>query len=305
MTRTQARPASLDEQRGDGDPWQAMGAIAKKNLDVPDEVRRLPLSTVHLARAGPLTIGRATLQPGFRWSMHARPATDTSSCQIHHLGLLLTGRFAAQMDDGEYTEFGPNDVMDVPPGHDAWVIGDETVVLLDFYGNLGQFGQRADAQRVVTTLLMTDIVDSTVTATRLGDATWKQVLTDHNRVIRAQFDRFDGEEVNTTGDGFLARFASAIGALRCAAAVRDAAPDLGIGVRVGVHTGEVELLPNDIGGITVHMAARIASLGGPSEVIVSATTRALVEGSGFRFADRGQHRLKGLDRSVEVFLLES
>jgi len=232
-----------------------------------------------------------------------KPLEGTPSCQVHHLQVLLAGRFRVQMDDGEVGEFGPGDVFDVPPGHDAWVVGDEAVVTLDVLGNIGAIGVPGEHERVVTTLLMSDIVDSTLTATRLGDAAWKQVLAEHNRVIRAQLDRFRGREVNTTGDGFLATFGSAAGALHGAVAMRDGTRSLGIELRIGVHTGEIELLPNDIGGIAVHAAARIMALGGASEIIVSSVTRGLVEGSGFRFEKRGRHRVKGLQVPIEVFLL--
>lgn len=228
----------------------------------------------------------------------------TTSCQIHHVQMLLAGRFRVEMDDGESLELAPNDVFDVPPGHDAWVVGDDPVVLLDFYGNIGQFGLPSDHQRFVTTLLMSDIVDSTITAGRLGDSAWKQLLADHNRVMRARFDRFRGTEVNTTGDGFLVRFESAVSALRSAAAMRDAARDLGLELRIGVHTGEVEVLSDDIGGLAVHATARIMALGGPSEVLASAVTHGLVEGSGLRFRERGRHKVKGFELPVEVFLLD-
>jgi class 3 adenylate cyclase len=280
-----------------------MGAIQKKSLDSPDEVRPFPKGTAHLLRVGSLTIGRGILEPGWRWSTHIKPMTDTPSCEIHHLQVLLAGRVRVVMDDGESAELVPNDVFDIPPGHDAWVVGDETVVLLDVFGNIGDVVLPRGHDRVVTTLLISDIVDSTVTATRLGDSAWKQLLTEHNRVIRAQFDRFRGHEVNTTGDGFIATFASAAGALRCGAAIRDATRELGLELRIGVHTGEVEVLPNDIGGVAVHAAARIMALGGASEVIVSSVTRGLAEGSGLRFEERGRHQVKGLELPIEVFLL--
>jgi len=278
-------------------------AIQHKSLDAPDEVRRFPKGIVTLVRVGSLTIGRGILEPGFRWSTSLKPIQGTPSCQIHHLQLLVQGRFHVEMDDGEAAEIGPGDVFDVPPGHDVWVVGDEPVVVIDVFGNIGALGVPGEHERLVTTLLMSDIIDSTLTATRLGDAAWKQVLAEHNRLIRAQFDRFRGREVNTTGDGFLATFGSAAGAIRSAVAMRDAVRGLGIELRIGVHTGEVEVLPNDIGGIAVHAAARIMALGGASEIIVSSVTRGLVEGSDLRFEGRGRHKVKGLERPVEVFLL--
>jgi class 3 adenylate cyclase len=278
-------------------------AIRQKSLDAPDEVRRFPKGIVTLVRVGSLTIGRGVLEPGFRWSTSLKPIQGTPSCQIHHLQLLLQGRFHVEMDNGETAEIGPGDVFDVPPGHDVWVVGDEPVVVVDVFGNIGAIGVPGEHERLVTTLVMSDIVDSTLTATRLGDAAWKQVLAEHNRIIRTQFDRFRGREVNTTGDGFLAMFGSAAGALRSALAMRDGIRGLGMELRIGVHTGEVDVLPNDIGGVAVHAASRIMALGRASEIIVSSVTRELVEGSGFRFEERGRHQVKGLERPIEVFLL--
>jgi class 3 adenylate cyclase len=280
-----------------------MGRIERKSVTDPDEVRELPALTLNLLRVGSLALGYATIQPGFRWSTHLRKETDEPLCQIHHLQLLLSGRFAVEMDDGEYVEIGPNEIFDVPPGHDAWVVGDEPAIILDFLGNIEQLGRPASKDRIVTTLLMTDIVESTATASRLGDAAWKQTLGEHNRLVRARLERYLGKEVNTTGDGFLAMFASAVGAIRCAASIRDATAGIGLPVRTGVHTGEVELLPGDIGGLAVHAAARVMALGEASDVIVSSTTRSLVEDGGLRFTSRGVQSLKGLPAPLEVFAL--
>ena len=280
-----------------------MSRVERKSLDHPDEVRELPQMRLAIASAGSLTVGLATLQPGWRWSTHLRQETDEEQCQVHHVQLLLSGRFAVRMDVGEYVELEPNEVFDVPPGHDAWVLGDEPAVLLDFLGNIAQVGQPASTDRIVTTLLMTDIVDSTATASRLGDSAWKQLLGEHNRVVRNRLDRYLGQEVNTTGDGFLAMFASARGALRCATAVREATDTIGLPVRIGVHTGEVELLPGDIGGVAVHAVARLMALGGASEIIVSSSTRGLVDDAALRLESRGTHQLKGLSTPLEVFAL--
>lgn len=279
--------------------------IQQKSFDAPDEVRRFPKGIIDLVRMGPVTLGRGILEPGFRWSTSLKPIQGTPSCQIHHLQLMLQGRFHVEMDDGENVEFGPGDIMNVPPGHDVWVVGDESVIVIDVLGNIGALAVPGEHERLVTTLLMSDIVDSTLTATRLGDAAWKQVLADHNRLIRAQLDRFRGTEVNTTGDGFLAMFGSAAAALRCAVAMREAVRGLGIQLRIGVHTGEVEVLPNDIGGVAVHAASRIMALGRASEIIVSSVTRGLVDGSDLRFEERGRHQVKGLERPIEVFALAS
>jgi len=280
-----------------------MGRIERKSLNAPDEIRELPMMSLALLRVGSLTVGYGQVQPGWRWSTHMRKETDEPLCQIHHLQLMLSGRFAIQMDDGEYAEIGPNEVFDVPPGHDVWVLGDEPVAVVDFLGNIEQLGRPASKDRIVTTLLMTDIVDSTATASRLGDAIWKQTLGEHNRLVRARLERYLGQEVKTTGDGFLAMFASAGAAIRCAASIRDATAGVGLPVRIGVHTGEVELLPGDIGGVAVHAAARVMALGKASDVMVSSSTRGLVDDGGLRFESLGEQRLKGLPTPLEVFAL--
>ena len=282
---------------------RTVAAIQQKSFDAPDDVRRFPMGTVDLVHIGAVTMGRGTLEPGFRWSTSLKPIQGTASCQIHHLQLMLQGRFHVEMDDGQSAEFGPGDIMNVPPGHDVWVVGDEPVVVVDVLGNIGALGVPGEHERLVTTLLMSDIVDSTLIARRLGDAAWRQALAEHNRLIRAEFDRFRGREVNTTGDGFLATFGSAAGAIRSAVAMRDAVRGLGFELRIGVHTGEVEVLPNDVGGVAVHAASRIMALAGASEIVVSSVTRALVEGSDLRFQERGQHMVKGLEQPIEVFTL--
>jgi class 3 adenylate cyclase len=280
-----------------------MGRIEHKRLDAPDEVRELHRLAVNIVRVGSLTVGLGTVQPGFRWSTHVGKETDEPFCQVHHLQLLLSGRFAVEMADGEYVEIEPNEIFDVPPGHDAWVLGDEPAVLHDFLGNVDQLGRPTSKDRIVTTLLMTDIVDSTAIAGRVGDTAWKQMLGEHNRIVRGRIERYLGEEVTTTGDGFLAMFASASAAIRCAASIRNATAAIELPVRIGVHTGEVELLPGDIGGVAVHAAARVMALGGASEVMVSASTRGLVEDGELHFESRGEQQLKGFANPLGVFIL--
>ena len=280
-----------------------MGAIRRKSLDDPDAIHDLPLSSIRLARIGSHTIGYGVIQPGFRWSTHMGPGAGTPSCPVHHVQVFLSGRFRVRMDDGEEVEFGPLEVGDIPPGHDAWVVGDEPVHILDFAGNSDAIGMPREHERIVTTILMSDIVDSTATARRLGDGAWKGLLSDHNRLVRTQLVRFGGSEINTTGDGFLATFRSAVNALRCAAAILDALRETGIAVRIGIHTGEVEPMGNDIGGVAVHAAARIMDLAGPSEAFASAITVGLADGSDIAFEAQGSRQVKGLDRPIEVYRL--
>ena len=157
-------------------------------------------------------------------------------------------------------------------------------------------GERAEIadDRVLATVLFTDIVDSTRRAAEIGDRNWRALLDAHDAVVRAQLVRFRGREVNTSGDGFLATFDGPQRAIRCAAAIRDAVAALGIEVRAGLHTGECEVRGDDIGGIAVHIGARVGALAGPNDVLVSSTLRDLVIGSGLEFDDRGAHELKGV-----------
>jgi hypothetical protein len=198
-----------------------MGVIQRKNLGQPDESREPPFAHTSLTQVGTHMIGRGVLEPGWRFTTHMAPLMGTTLCPIHHLQLLQSGRLGIRMADGEEIELVPGDISDIPPGHDAWVIGDEPAVVLDIAGNVSGMGLPVEHDRILTTLLMTDIVDSTKTLERLGDQHWKQLLREHDRLTRMLIDRYRGTEVDTTGDGFLARFASAVSALRCAMAIRD------------------------------------------------------------------------------------
>jgi class 3 adenylate cyclase len=168
----------------------------------------------------------------------------------------------------------------------------------------GQQPEVAD-DRVLATVLFTDIVDSTRRAAQIGDRDWHALLDAHDAVVRAQLARFRGREVNTSGDGFLAMFDGPQRAIRCAMSIRDAVRSLGIQVRAGLHTGECEVRGNDIGGIGVHIGARVSALAGPNDVLVSSTLRDLVIGSGLEFEDRGSYELKGVPGEWHLFAVAS
>ena len=159
--------------------------------------------------------------------------------------------------------------------------------------------------RVLATVLFTDIVDSTRRAAEIGDRHWHALLDAHDAVVRAQLARFRGREVNTSGDGFLAMFDGPQRAIRCAMSIRDAVQALGIEVRAGLHTGECEVRGDDIGGIAVHIGARVSALAGPNDVLVSSTLRDLVIGSGLEFEERGAHELKGVPGEWRLFAVAS
>jgi class 3 adenylate cyclase len=180
-------------------------------------------------------------------------------------------------------------------GEFTW-IDDETheatmAAVRDFVGRLHRL---PEADRILATVLFTDIVGSTERAVELGDRAWKQLLASHHATARAELERFRGREVDTAGDGFLATFDGPARAVRCAQAIAGKVGELGIQIRAGVHTGEVEVDADAIRGIAVHIGARVASLAGPSEVLVSSTVKDLTAGSGLVFEDAGEHELKGV-----------
>ncbi|TMG26215.1 MAG: adenylate/guanylate cyclase domain-containing protein [Chloroflexi bacterium] len=158
-------------------------------------------------------------------------------------------------------------------------------------------------ERILATLLFTDIVDSTATAERIGDAAWRELLAQHNERLRFELDRFRGREVGTTGDGFLALFDGSARAVRCADGMRSAAGTLGLQIRAGIHTGEVELTAGNVRGQAVHAAARILALASASEILISGTTHDLVAGSGLVFVSKGEFELKGLTGPRAVYAL--
>lgn len=160
---------------------------------------------------------------------------------------------------------------------------------------------QSQANRVLATVMFTDIVGSTVRAAELGDHRWRDLLATHDAAVRQELKRFDGQEVKTTGDGFLATFTAPSRAIACACAVRDTVRELGLDVRIGVHTGECEIMGSDVGGLAVHTGARVAALAEPGEVLVSSTVKDLVAGARIDFTDRGTHQLKGVPGEWRVF----
>lgn len=166
-------------------------------------------------------------------------------------------------------------------------------------------GQRTalDRDRVLATVLFTDIVGSTQRASSVGDQAWRDLLVRHNAVVRNELERWRGKEVNTAGDGFLATFDGPARAIRCAKAISEAVIPLGLEVRCGLHTGEIEIVGSDVAGVAVHIGARITALAADREVLVSRTVKDLVAGAGFQFATRGVHSLKGISDAWEVYAL--
>jgi class 3 adenylate cyclase len=160
-----------------------------------------------------------------------------------------------------------------------------------------------EPDRVLATVLFTDIVSATAQAAELGDSAWRELLQTHHAAVRTQLSRFRGKEVDTAGDGFFASFDGPARAIRCACAIRDSVGELGLELRAGLHTGECELVDGKVGGIAVHIGARIASLAAPSEVLASSTVKDLVAGSEIAFEDRGVTSLKGVPGEWRLFAI--
>lgn len=184
--------------------------------------------------------------------------------------------------------------VELPGADTLYWVGDTMPILSEIEEFVTGSRGGSDAERVLTTIVFTDIVGSTQRAAALGDEHWRDLLDSHDSVVRRELRRFGGREVNTAGDGFVATFSSPSVALDCAEEVVAAVRTLGIEIRVGIHAGEVEVRGQDIAGMAVHIGARVAALAGPNEVLVSSTVREIVTGSHRTFADRGDHVLKGV-----------
>jgi class 3 adenylate cyclase len=208
------------------------------------------------------------------------------------------GRWLAEhMPNARMVEFEGDD-------HGFWYQSTE-----EWLGEVQEFltGARAvpDADRVLATVLFTDIVDSTRAAADLGDQRWREVLERHQRAVREALGRFNGREVKSTGDGFLATFDGPARAIHCATTILRSSEASGIHVRAGLHTGECEVMGDDIGGIAVHIAARVSAHAEPQELLVSRTVKDLVAGSGIQFTDRGAHALKGVTDTWQLYAVDA
>ncbi len=279
-----------------------MPHLQRKSFATPDQVRAFLNGRMDVVTLGEIAIGRFVLRPGWRWSQDVAPIVGTRSCQHRHVGYAISGSLEVQMDDGTSTVIGPDDAYEIPPGHDAWVVGDVPYDSVEFT-SAHAFGLSPEelGERVLATILFSDIVTSTETLERIGDHAWARLLHEHNMRIRAAIDRFRGLELDTTGDGFVALFDGAAKAVRAALLMDPSVADLGIRLRAGIHTGEVEIVGGRARGVAVHTAARVASLAAAGEVLVSGTTRDLLDGSGLSLESRGEHELKGLSGARPIF----
>jgi class 3 adenylate cyclase len=281
-----------------------MPRLQVKTFADPDEVRTFPNGQAAVVNLDEATVGRSAWSPGWRWSKDLAPIMGTRSCQLHHLGHSVSGVLHVVMDDGQALDIPPDSVFEIPPGHDAWVVGGEPWVTVEWTSaRIVGVAPEGPGERVLATVLFTDIVDSTATLQRLGDHGWQELLRLHNARLRDDLNVFHGREVKTTGDGFLAVFDGATKAVRCGAAMTRSAQAVGLPIRVGLHTGEIQFVGDDVRGVAVHAAARVMSLAAAGEVLVSSTTADLVEGSGLALEDAGTHDLRGLPGRRQLYRL--
>jgi class 3 adenylate cyclase len=273
-----------------------MPRLQAKSFAAPDSVREMPRARIASLTLDDSTIGYCAFDPGWRWSTDLGPLLGTASCPIRHVGYVVSGAIHVVMDDGQTLDVGPNSVFEIPPGHDKWVVGDEPWVTIDWgaSGRAVVAAMRETGTRTLATVMFTDIVDSTRRAQEMGDEAWRDLLAHHNEEMRVALSVHHGREIKTTGDGFLALFDSPTRAALCAAEMLRSATAIGLAIRVGIHTGEVEVTEDDVRGIAVHTAARILALAGPGTALFSTSAAELVDGPGLSFEDAGSHELKGL-----------
>ena len=283
-----------------------MARLQRRRFDDTKDVRVTGRGQVDVVELDDRTVARITWQPGWRWAVDVKPIVGTDYCQSHHLAYAVSGRVHVEMSDGIGMDIGPGEVYEIPPGHDAWVVGDEPFVSVDFEAMRGF--AKADptrTRRTLATVLMTDIVDSTARAVALGPAGWQDVIARHNRVAERTIDDHEGRLVKTTGDGVIGLFDSAERAVRAALDIAAAVHALDIRIRAGVQTGEIEMSAGDVRGVVVHATARMMALAGADEVIVSTTVRDLLDGTGLEVEDFGRHELKGLPGERQLYRLRA
>jgi class 3 adenylate cyclase len=264
-----------------------------RNWEEPDETIVFGGATEELISIGGFTVSRSTQPPGWHWRKDFQPLVGGEWCEAHHVGIGLEGRQGIRLADGTEFELGPGELYDIPPGHDGWTVGDEPCVMLEWSG-MRRWVDGSGKQRMLATLLFTDIVDSTTTAAELGDERWHDVLSMHYHQAADAIERFGGRQVTSTGDGLLASFDATAAAVRCAIALGALAARQGLHLRAGVHVGEVERAGDDLRGLSVHAAARVMAIAGPDEITVTEPTRLLCQGAGLTFEDAGEHELKGV-----------
>jgi class 3 adenylate cyclase len=298
------RAARTREQRwGDADYFEEMiRAFAPSIADDP-EVRRWWARYARTS-ASPHDAAQLARMNAHLDVRHALPTLQAPTLVLH-----WRDEQVFELPEAQYlADHIPDAELVVLEGADhAWFVNPEPIAreIERFLTGIWQRGEwdAVEPDRVLATILFTDIVESTAKAAELGDARWRELLQQHHALVRRQLARFQGREVDTAGDGFFASFDGPARAIRCADAITKGVGELGLSVRAGLHTGECEAVDGKIGGIAVHIGARVAKEAGPGEVLVSGTVRDLVAGSGLEFEERGVAELKGVPGEWRLYAL--
>ena len=296
---------SDDDQRSWGTPEQSK-RLADDLAPSASEESREALAVLIRQSVSPGAAAALSRMNGQIDVRHVLPAIRVPTLVINRTGdaarIVGGSRYLAEHIPGARHVEVPGLDHSISAGDAESILGEMESFLRDVWEE--HASQAAEPDRVLATVLFTDIVGSTSKAAELGDARWRELLGEHHAAIRRQLTRFRGTELDTAGDGFFARFDGPARAIRCACAITEAVKELGIEVRAGLHTGECEIVESKVGGIAVHIGARVAKEARPSEVLVSSTVKDLVAGSGLEFVERGTAELKGVPGEWRLFAVE-
>lgn len=283
-----------------------MSRVEIRDLGEPEAVVTYPLGATYQVRLAGTVISHHVLQPGWSWEVHARPQVGTSSCELYHRGIVLSGRMGVRTDEGDEVVIGPHQVFDLPPGHVTWVEGDEELIMVDWAGGAGFDVQPGESARVMATILFTDMVGSTAQAQEAGDAAWRQTMTMHDDVVRTVLVGFGGRR-----DRDRRRLVSDRVRRRRARNPLRTGAGRGAGGCPGSDTrrdpqrrGDADRRPRQRRRGQCRSSHH--GRGRPGEVLVCGTTCDLAEGAtGLAFTPRGRHRLNGLEREYSLFAAAS
>ena len=303
-TRSEQERRAEEMVRRWGDAEHLVEVLARSSPSMPDEERK------HFARVVRLSASPGALAAYMRTNLDVDVCDVLPLIRVPTLVLHRTEIEIMDIRNGRYlAEHIPGAKLVELPGRDfAPQAGDPDRLFAELESFLADVSEgklrEREPDRMLATVLFTDIVGATARAAELGDRAWRELLQRHHEAVRRELGRFRGKEIDTAGDGFFATFDGPARAINCACAVRDAVAELGLDVRAGLHAGECELLDEKVGGIAVHIGARVAAQAQPREVLVSSTVKDLVAGSGLAFADRGAHDLKGIPGEWRLFAVE-
>ncbi len=277
-----------------------------RSFNESDERVELPRLISEVISIGSLGVAHNIHQPGWCWSVDVRPSVGTAWCEVRHVGYAIRGHLELEFADGRTSEVSAGDVFDIPAIHDGRVVGAEPFESIEWFGARTWLADLATLrERVLATIVMTDIVASTSAAIALGERAWADKVASYEHAMGDVVETYGGRVVKFTGDGVLAVFDGTARALRAAVAMRAAADDLDLPTRTSVHTGEIDASDEDVHGVAVHEVARMLEFAPDGEVVVSAATHLLGQGQGVGFRSLGAHDLRGLTGARELYAMDA